>query len=165
MENFHCNNFQKVYIETRKRSPKRLMFRIGPLGLILVFYWLYHMIGFRPYFSLYLTAFYSGIFVYLYYFPLFISGNYINKVVSACSVDKNSWTFITTRWFFKKELIINASKIIEFNRLESSSFKGAGNIWEASVFSNGIITNIYFLSNGFDNFEELKNTLKYSIII
>ena len=152
---FNSNSLLDTYYSKQKSDAKKLMFGLGPIGVLLLLYWFSNIFGLTIWFVMCLIVSYIFLFMFIYYGTLVLDAKYMNRLIKKCSFNKEGWHFVTLPWFLRKEMLISADKLVDVKKINTSFFKHIGDIYKITIFDNNQIKCLYISSKSFDEFEEI----------
>ena len=160
MKIFESNLLLKSYYKKQITNAKKMIFIMGPLGALLLFYWLYNIFGFTRNFAIAIIGTYTAHITYVIYGPLFTYAIFMNRLVHKCELNENGWTFNTLRWFLSEKKIVHATIIVDVVKLESSFFNNVGDVYKLNLLTGRNTSYVYIIAKAFDEFDVLADMLR-----
>ena len=152
---FTANAVLRAYYNKQHKDSKKLMFWFGPLGALMLLYWLYNIFGPGLWLAVSLLGAYAALFAFVYHGTLVADARFMNRLVATCHATEAGWTFTTLPWFLQGSRVLAVPTVLEVTKVEKSFFRQVGDVYVVRVIAQDKIQPLYLLAKSFDEFSQL----------
>ncbi|WP_303310641.1 hypothetical protein [Hymenobacter sp. BT730] len=149
------NGIAEAYFNSEKKSSNKMIFVLGPVGLLMLLFNAYNTFGNSEYYIYIVVLSVNIVYFLIYHSQIVIKGKYMNSLISEFMYKDDIWIFKTFDWYFRKRQVIVVNKIIEVKNLNKSLFGSKLEVHKLTVLSDGKIKYIFIFPQSFENLEQI----------